>query len=165
MYKQNQTLVGLIEPVATAMGYELLGIEYMRQGRDSLLRIYIDKVGGIALADCEAVSRQVTGVLDVEDPIQGAYHLEVSSPGLDRPLFTLRQFEKFKGHVARVNLGTKLDGRRKLTGTITATGMDFVEMNVDGREFKVPAAFIEQARLVPGPADFNLAQRREKINE
>jgi ribosome maturation factor RimP len=162
MYKQNQNLVGLIAPVVTAMGYELLGIEYMRRGRESLLRIYIDKAGGIVLADCEAVSRQVTGLLDVEDPIQGTYHLEVSSPGLDRPLFTLSQFAQFRGRVARVTLSSKLEGRRKLSGTITATGADFVVMDVDGREYQVPAALIEQARLVPSPDDYNFAKRKRE---
>jgi ribosome maturation factor RimP len=160
MYKQNRKIVELIEPVVLAMGYELWGVEYLAQGRYSLLRIYIDKVDGITLTDCEQVSRQVTGVLDVEDPIQGAYNLEVSSPGLDRPLFTLSQFARYIDHDARLTLSVKLDGRRKLTGKITGTGDNLVLMEVEGRQYQVPADSIDNARLVP-QIDINKGNKRE----
>lgn len=161
MYKQNKTLVALIEPVVLDLGYELVGIEHLRQGRHSLVRIYIDKEAGITLADCEAVSHQVTGLLDVEDPVQGAYNLEVSSPGLDRPLFTLDQVARHAGRTARLNLGAKLAGRRKLSGRIAGTGEDYVLMEVDGEEIQVPGELIEHARIVPGAGDFNLGKKRE----
>jgi len=160
MYKQNRKIVELVEPVVSSMGYELWGLEYLSQGRYSLLRIYIDKPDGITLTDCEQVSRQVTGVLDVEDPIQGAYNLEVSSPGLDRPLFTLPQFARYTGSEVKVNLATKLDGRRKLTGRIIGTQDNQVLLEVDGKEYKVPAEAIDNARLVP-EIDFNKGNKRE----
>lgn len=161
MYKQNKTLVALIEPVVLDLGYELVGIEHLKQGRHSLVRIYIDKEAGITLADCEAVSHQVTGLLDVEDPVQGAYNLEVSSPGLDRPLFTLDQFARHAGRMARLNLGAKLAGRRKLTGRIAGIGEGYVLMAVDGEEMQVPGELIEHARIVPEAGDFNLGKKRE----
>lgn len=160
MYKQNRKIVELIEPVVLAMGYELWGVEYLAQGRYSLLRIYIDKADGITLSDCEQVSRQVTGVLDVEDPIQGAYNLEVSSPGLDRPLFTLSQFARYIDNEARLTLSLKLDGRRKLTGKITGTDENLVLMLVEGKLYKVPADSIDNARLVP-EIDINKGNKRE----
>ncbi len=160
MYKQNRKIVELIEPVVLAMGYELWGVEYLAQGRYSLLRIYIDKADGITLSDCEQVSRQVTGVLDVEDPIQGAYNLEVSSPGLDRPLFTLSQFARYIDNEARLTLSLKLEGRRKLTGKITGTDENLVLMLVEGKLYKVPADSIDNARLVP-EIDINKGNKRE----
>jgi len=160
MYKQNKKLVDLIEPVIEAMGYDLLGVEHLKQGRHSLLRIYIDKDDGITLTDCEKVSHEVTGIFDVEDPIQGTYNLEVSSPGLDRPLFTLSQFSRNTGKMAKINLASKLDGRRKLTGRIMQTGSDFVLINVDGTEYKLTADMIDQARLVPEKQDYNFGMKK-----
>jgi len=160
MYKQNQKLVDLIKPVLAPMGYELLGVEHLKQGHHSLLRIYIDKAGGITLSDCEKVSHQITGVFDVEDPIQGTYNLEVSSPGLDRPLFSLSQFASNTGKLARVNLGMKLDGRRKLTGRIINIGTGFVLMDVDGKEYKVEDDAIDHARLVPEMQDYNFGKTK-----
>lgn len=160
MYKQNRKIVELVEPVVSSMGYELWGLEYLSQGRYSLLRIYIDKPDGITLTDCEQVSRQVTGVLDVEDPIQGAYNLEVSSPGLDRPLFTLSQFARYTGSEVKISLGTKLDGRRKFTGRLCGIQGNQVLLEVDGKEYMVPADAIDNARLVP-EIDFNKSNKRE----
>lgn len=160
MYKQNSKIVELVQPVVTAMGYTLWGIEHLKQGRHSLLRIYIDKADGITLSDCEQVSRQVTGILDVEDPIQGAYHLEVSSPGLDRLLFTLEQLAAYTGEMARLNLSTRLDGRRKLTGRLAGTDDRHVQIEVDGNRLTVPADLIEHARLVP-EIHINKGKQRE----
>ena len=149
MYKQNQVLVELLGPLIRAMGYEMLGIEQLAQGRHSVIRIYIDRASGITLTDCEQVSEQVTGLLDVEDPVKGSYNLEVSSPGLDRPLFTLEHFRRYLGAEARVQLRSKLDGRRKLSGRIEAVEGETVVMNMDGIVYRVPAEMIEKARLVP----------------
>lgn len=149
MYKQNQVLVDLLGPLTRAMGYEMLGIEQLVQGRHSVIRIYIDKASGITLTDCEKVSEQVTGVLDVEDPIRGSYNLEVSSPGLDRPLFTLEHFKRHLGAQARVQLRSKLEGRRKLAGRIEAVEGETIVVNEDGVDYRVPAELIERARLVP----------------
>ena len=97
MYKQNKKLVRLVGPVITNMGYGMLGIEMMSHGYSKLARIYIDKESGISIADCERVSQWIVGVLDIEDLIQGSYMLEISSPGLGRPVFTLEQFEEYSG--------------------------------------------------------------------
>ena len=149
MYKQNQVLVDLLGPLIRAMGYEMLGIEQLAQGRHSIIRIYIDGAAGITLSDCERVSVQATGVLDVEDPVRGSYNLEVSSPGLDRPLFTLEHFQRHLGSEARVQLRSKLEGRRKLSGRIEAVDAETVVIRVEDMDYRVPAELIEKARLVP----------------
>ena len=90
-------LTELIEPVIKAMGYHLWGIEYLGQGKHSVLRVYLDKAGGVNIEDCALASRQISSLLDVEDPIKSEYTLEVSSPGLDRMLFSLEQFQEYAG--------------------------------------------------------------------
>jgi ribosome maturation factor RimP len=142
-------LSDIIGPVVEAMGYELVGVEYLSRGRQGLLRVYIDHEGGITLDDCSAVSHQVSGVLDVEDPVHEHYDLEVSSPGLDRPLFTREHFERFTGHPAKVSLREKLDGRRRFTGVLQGLEGDALLMEVDGETRRLPLDRIESARLVP----------------
>jgi len=149
MYKQNRKLAELFDPPVSEMGCRLWGIEQVMQAGHALIRLYIDRENGVTLADCERVSDQISGLLDVEDPFRGAYILEVSSPGLDRPLFTLEQFAEYKGLVARVNLGTRLEGRRKITGTIVEIGDDHVVLDEEGRSYTIPAGSIDFARLVP----------------
>jgi len=107
MYRQNQALLDLFGPEVAAIGYELLGIELNQNGHGSILRVYIDKDDGIMIDDCVLVSQQLAGLLDVEDPIKGNYELEVSSPGLDRPLFTIEQFNKFVGDTVKLKLYRK----------------------------------------------------------
>lgn len=148
MYKQNQNLVKLLEPVISAMGYEMLGIEMLSRGKGSLLRIYIDSEEGVMLVDCEQVSRQVTGVLDVHDPITGAYDLEISSPGFDRPLFTLEHFRRFKGFQAKVKLKSKLNGRINLLGEICSANKNSVVLQDKGESYEIPPDMIEKAHLV-----------------
>lgn len=149
MYRQNRELLDLLEPAVKRLGYELLGIELKTQGMDSLLRLYIDNESGISLGDCERVSEQVTGILDVNDPVHGSYTLEVSSPGLDRPLFTMEQIRRFLGHRVKLNLRQKLEGRRKLIGEVESAEADQVVLNVEGRLYEVSADNINTARLVP----------------
>ena len=148
MYKQNQALVKLLQPVIAALGYELLGIEQMNQGRGSLVRVYIDRESGISLADCERVSEQATGVLDVEDPIRGSYQLEISSPGLDRPLFTQEQCGRYIGRNVQLRLRSKLEGRRKLNGRLLELHDNVLVIEESGARFDVPADMIERANLV-----------------
>lgn len=143
----------MLRPVVERLGYELLGIEQNTGRRGSMLRLYIDNEDGIGLDDCERVSEQVTGILDVNDPIQGPYTLEVSSPGLDRPLFTLEQIRRYRGHEVILQLRQKLEGRRKLHGEVVAAENEHVVIKADGKEFRVAADNIDKARLVPG--DFN----------
>jgi ribosome maturation factor RimP len=140
----------LLEPAVNALGYELLGIEYMPQGRHSLLRMYIDAEDGIGLEDCERVSHQVSGILDVEDVVHGQYTLEVSSPGLDRPLFTQDHFRKYLGQTVKLRLSSPLDGRRKFSGVISAVeDDDAVVVTVDNETVTIPWNLIEKANLVP----------------
>ena len=103
MSKRTEQIRELLAPVVNDMGYELWGIEYL-QGRGAVLRLYIDHEAGITVDDCVAVSHEVSGVLDVEDPIPGEYNLEVSSPGMDRPLFELSQFERYLGEQVQLKL-------------------------------------------------------------
>lgn len=143
-------LTNLIRGAVTPLGYELLGVEFLSRPRAGhLLRIYIDSAGGVGLADCEKVSHQVSGVLDVEDPIAGEYALEVSSPGFDRPLFDAAHFARFAGDTARVKLDTALNGRSNFKGVILQVDGDEVVMQVDGEPVRLPLARIASARLVP----------------
>jgi ribosome maturation factor RimP len=149
MYRQNQTLVDLLHPVVTAMGYELWGIEQLSEGHATLLRVYIEHESGITLEDCTRVSRQVAAVLDVEDPVAGAYRLEISSPGLDRPLFTLDHFSRFIGEQVRVHLRQKFEDRKRISGQISHIEDDKVTIDSDGTEYTISASLIEKANLLP----------------
>ncbi|WP_455209032.1 ribosome maturation factor RimP [Kaarinaea lacus] len=149
MRQAPANIQALIEPAVAALGYELVGMEQLSQGRHSLLRIYIDSGDGITLDDCERVSHQVSGILDVEDVIHGHYSLEVSSPGLDRPLFSMDHFQRFIGKQAKIRLTTPLDGRRKFNGVIRAAGDNLVVLEVDTQEIELPFSAIEKANLVP----------------
>lgn len=149
MYTKNKTLHDLFEPEVVAIGYELLGIELSQNGNGSILRIYIDKEEGIDIDDCAKVSRQLTGILDVEDPIAGNYDLEVSSPGLDRPLFKIEQFKKFIGETVKLKLYEKLDGRKNFIGKLNAVDENEVVINCEDNEYTVQFEQIERARIVP----------------
>ena len=141
----REVLLRLLEPAVEALGYELVELEFPPQ----LLRIYIDREGGVTVDDCEAVSRQVSAVLDVEDLIPGAYTLEVSSPGLDRPLRKQADFVRFAGKQVKLELVLPKDGRRRFTGTLKGCEAGEVTVEVDGVEYKLPLADIGKARLVP----------------
>jgi len=149
MQSLSDRLRSLIGPVVSAMGYELLGLEYHSRGRGGLLRVYIDRQQGITLDDCSAVSHQVSGLLDVEDPIVEHYDLEISSPGLDRPLFGRADFERFMGHQAKVTLHAKLEGRRRFTGVLRGVEGEALVMEVEGAALRLPLDQIDSARLVP----------------
>lgn len=148
MAQASEKLVAIIEPAVIALGYELVGVEYMPQGHHSLLRIYIDHEEGITADDCGDVSHQVSAALDVDDPIRGAYTLEVSSPGLERPLFTLEHYVRFAGNLAEIRLHAPLDGRRKFKGRIQAVDGDAVIVDVDGEERRLAFDNIDKAHLV-----------------
>lgn len=154
----------LLAPTVESLGVELLGIEYLPAPGGALVRLYIDKPAGdgdlpvsVSIEDCEAVSREVSAQLDVEDPISGNYTLEVSSPGIDRPLFTRAQFERFVGETAKVTLKLPQDGRRRLTGLIARVEGDDVTFLVDGADFVAAFDNIDKARLVPDWAALGLA--------
>jgi ribosome maturation factor RimP len=142
-------LTGLLQPLVEDLGYEFVGLEYRSNPKNPVLVIYIDLPDGIAVEDCEKVSREVAALLDVEDPIPGHYNLEVSSPGLDRPLFNLEQFERFRGETAQVTLFAPLEGRRKFKGRILGTADGRVRLDQDGTEVELEPNNIAKARLVP----------------
>jgi len=142
-------LTSLVQPIVEDLGYEFVGLEYSSNPKNPALVLYIDKDDGIAVEDCETVSREIAALLDVEDPIPGNYVLEVSSPGLDRPLFNLAQFEQFKGEVASVSLFAPSSGRRKFKGRILGIEDDLVRIDQDGIEVKLEFGNIAKARLVP----------------
>ncbi len=149
MKRAPDHLLTLIEPIVEGLGYECVGIEYHPHPKHGLLRIYIDKTDGILVEDCSRVSHQISGVLDVEDPIQGNYQLEVSSPGADRPFFYVHQFEQFRGSTVLVNLYQSLDGRKKITGVIEDVKDEVITLREADQIFEVPFSAMSKARLVP----------------
>ncbi len=146
----NEQLEALIEPVVTGLGCELWGVERLAQGKYSLLKIFIDADKGIDVEDCARVSRQVSSLLDVEDPFKGKYTLEVSSPGLDRRLFKLEQFEVFKGARVKLRLRKPYEGRRKFIGLLCGIEEeDVVFRSNDDEEILFPFGEIERANIIP----------------
>lgn len=139
----------LLEPSIEQLGYELSDIEVKLGGKDGVVRVFIDRPEGIGLEDCEAVSRQVSAVLDVEDPLPGQYVLEVSSPGLDRKLTKFEHFHRFTGEEVRIKLRLPIAGRRNFRGALRAADKETIEIEVDGERHSLPLAAIESARLVP----------------
>lgn len=142
-------LTTLLQPLVEDLGYEFVGLERSSNPKNPVVVIYIDRPDGIAVEDCEKVSREVAALLDVEDPIPGQYRLEVSSPGLDRPLFTLEQFGQFAGEVAQISLYAPQEGRRKFKGEILGTDVGQVRIDQDGVEVTLDLNTIAKARLVP----------------
>jgi ribosome maturation factor RimP len=159
MSGKAEEIVELLSPTVRSLGLELLGAEYAASGGSALLRLYIDVDGRpVTVEDCEAASREVSAVLDVEDPIASNYTLEVSSPGIDRPLFTLAQFARFAGEQAKVALRLPQDGRRRVQGVIASARDGQVTLQLEkGEPFVVAMDNIEKARLVPDFAALGLA--------
>jgi ribosome maturation factor RimP len=149
MKQAPEHLVDLIEPIVEGLGYECVGIEYNPHPTHGMLRIYIDSENGILLEDCTKVSHQLSGALDVEDPIQGEYQLEVSSPGADRPFFKLSQFQRFLGGTVLVSLFKPIDKRRKITGQIKAVEGETVLLQDGEQLLSIPFQAMSKARLVP----------------
>ncbi|MBK1850634.1 MULTISPECIES: ribosome maturation factor RimP [Marinobacter] len=143
-------LEDILRPVVEGLGYEFWGIEYRSKGYQSMLRVFIDDAEkGIGIDDCEKVSRQISGVMDVEDPIQTEYTLEVSSPGMDRPLFRPEQYQAFVGHQVQIRLRMAFEGRRKFQGLIKGVEGDDVVVVVDDHEYLLPFDSIEKAQIIP----------------
>ena len=142
-------LESIVEPAVSALGCELWGLEFFMQGNKSLLRVYIDKPEGVTIEDCEAVSRQVSSVLDVEDPIKVEYTLEVSSPGMDRRLYKLDQYRAYIGQTLALRLTVSFDGRKKFTGILKGIEEDEVVLVLDNEEYVLPYELIDKANVVP----------------
>jgi ribosome maturation factor RimP len=142
-------LARLLEPTVEGLGYELADLELRIGGKNGVVRIFIDRPEGVGLGDCEVVSRQVSALLDIEDPVPGQYVLEVSSPGLDRKLTKPAHFQRFVGEEVRVQMRFPIGGRRRFRGKLLAAGEDKIEVEVDGVSHSLPMATIDSARLVP----------------
>jgi ribosome maturation factor RimP len=149
MASKQEQLQALIAPIVASLNCELWGLEYLTQGRYTTLRLYIDAKDGVSLEDCEKVSRQVSSVMDVEDPIEGEYTLEVSSPGMDRPLYTAEQYARYIGEQVSLRLRVARDGRRKFKGTILAVEGTDVRVAVDEKEYLLAVDAIDKANVVP----------------
>jgi len=148
-----QAVIGRVEsfaePLLSDMGLELVDVEYRREGHGWVLRLYIDREGGVSLDDCTAVSREISRYLEVEDPIEHAYHLEVSSPGLERPLRKKKDFLRFRGRLARVRMREKLDGQRTFVGVLAGLEADEILLEMeDGRLRRLPLEDMSRARLL-----------------
>ncbi|MDF2939814.1 MAG: ribosome maturation factor RimP [Gammaproteobacteria bacterium] len=149
MANLTQKLYEMLLPAVEAVGFELWGIEYIPQGKHSILRVYIEHENGITVDNCEAVSRQVSAVLDVEDPISAHYSLEISSPGLDRLLFYPHQYHSFIGEQITVRLRLAINNQRKFTGTLMAVSEQGIEIEAKGTKFEIDWNNIDKAQVVP----------------
>ena len=142
-------LRAMLEPAVQGLGYELVDVEFAGSGRQAVLRVYIDSPDGITVDDCATVSHQVSAILDVEDPIPDKYMLEVSSPGLDRPLVKLEDFQRFTGQTVKIRTSQPVLGRRNFTGLLVGLRGETVIVEMDKESFDLPFGDIEKARLVP----------------
>jgi len=142
-------LESIVAPVVEGLGFVFWGIELQGRGKDALLRIYIDAEAGVGINDCALVSRQVSALLDVEDPIEKAYVLEVSSPGWDRPLFKETHFKAFLGSVVEIKLLALFEGKRKFKGILSTLEDGEIAILVDDEEFTFPLELVDKAKIVP----------------
>ncbi|WP_019612987.1 ribosome maturation factor RimP [Psychromonas ossibalaenae] len=149
MASLEERLTAMFKPNVEDLGYELVGIEYIRAGKHSTLRVYIDQEAGILVDDCAAVSREISALMDVEDPITNEYTLEVSSPGLERPLFSAEQYAEFIGAEVKVQLRMPIQNRRRWKGVIASVEGEIICVNVDGTEERFALSNIQKANIVP----------------
>jgi ribosome maturation factor RimP len=149
MTRKEAELDALLRATIEALGFTLWGLEFRAAGKQSLLRIYIDREARVQVDDCASVSRQISGILDVEDPIPGEYSLEVSSPGIDRLLFTIDQCRPYVGEWVEVKLRAPFDGRRNFHGTLVGTEDDEIVVRIDDDEYVLPFSSIDKARVKP----------------
>ncbi|NKB76943.1 MAG: ribosome maturation factor RimP [Gammaproteobacteria bacterium] len=149
MNASPEKLRALLEPTVEELGYELVHLELTTQNNDQVLRIYIDAPGGIQVDDCATVSRQLSVVLDVEDPLKKEYFLEVSSPGIDRPLAKPAHFQQFVGEKVRVVMHGYVLGRRRFMGALIEANDRFAVIEIDGQEYELEYDGMESARLEP----------------
>lgn len=149
MSQLEKRLTTMLNAPVEALGFELVGVEFVRAGKHSIMRVYIDHENGINVDDCAEVSHQVSAVLDVEDPISTEYNLEVSSPGMDRPLFKEQHYAAIIGEVVNIRLSMPMNNRRNFKGTLVAVEDGVVSVEVDGQTFDLAFANIEKGNLVP----------------
>lgn len=149
MRKAPANITEMIQGAVETVGYELIGVELLsRQKQGQLLRIYIDSENGINVDDCAKASHQISGVLETEDPIAGEFTLEVSSPGLDRPLFELAQYKPFIGRMVNIIMTEKINGQKKFKGTLQNIEDDLICLEIDHEIIRLAYEKIDRARLV-----------------
>ena len=149
MSSREERICGLLEPSVRGLGYELVGVELNPSGERSILRVFIDRDEGISIGDCERASRQIGAILDVEDPVPASYVLEVSSPGLDRPLLTEAHFVRFAGCTIRLRTVEPMDGRRGWTGRLVGCSKGSVVVREGDEDWTIPLDLVGKANLVP----------------
>ncbi|MFZ2314481.1 MAG: ribosome maturation factor RimP [Gammaproteobacteria bacterium] len=150
MNKINPALQEQLATIVSSMGYELVGCEALPQGRHMVLRVYIDKENGVTVDDCSQVSRQASAMLDVADPFQSRYTLEVSSPGINRPLFELAHYERYIGRQVKIKLYAPINNRRHYNGTLTKVVGEQIHLLPEGAEQEVvlPFSAIDKGNLI-----------------
>ena len=156
----RERLVGLVEPLLERLGYELVDLEFSGGRGSAMLRVFIDRQTGVGIEDCEAVSREVSALLDVHDPVPTGYRLEVSTPGLDRVLRTPAHYARFAGAQVAVELTVPREGRRRYTGQLLQSDADGMELMVAGAPVAFPYREVDQARLVPEWPDKSVKGKR-----
>ena len=142
-------LTQMLEPSIERLGYELIDMEVRLGGKNGLIRAFIDRPEGIGLDDCEKVSRAISALLDVEDPLPGQYNLEVSSPGLDRKLTKVAHFQRFAGETVKIQMRFPVEGRKRFRGRLVTSDDENIVVEVDGEPHTLPLATLDTARLVP----------------
>ena len=148
--RQDQThLWELFEPVVEGLGYDLIEIEHYPNPKHGVLRLYIDKEDGVNVDDCSSVSRQISALIDVEDPVRGKFNLEVSSPGSDRPLRKLKDFQRFIGSLVSLKTAVPMDGQRNFKGRLLEATEEVAVIETDTEEISIPMRSIDKARIVP----------------
>lgn len=145
----EQRLTTMLEPAVEALGFELLGVEFVSAGKHSVLRLFIDHADGILVDHCAAVSHQVSAILDVEDPISTEYSLEVSSPGMERPLFKVDHYQQFAGQKALLQLRMPVNNRRKWQGDIIGVDGEIVIFEADNEQQRFALSNIQKAHIIP----------------
>lgn len=148
MQRVTPTIRAVVEPVVVGLGYEYVGAEFGQAENGTTLRVYIDTPNGIEVDDCSTVSKQLSAALDVDDVIATAYLLEVSSPGLDRPLFTESQFAAQVGEQVKARSVTAHNGRRNFKGVLVSVADGEATFEIDGSDYSVPIEDVEQANLI-----------------
>jgi len=149
MRRELTHLWELFEPVVNGMGYDLIEIEHFPNPKHGVLRLYIDKEEGITIDDCSDVSRQISALIDVEDPVRGQFNLEVSSPGMDRPLRRVKDFQRFTGSKVKLKTVMPLDGQRNFSGRLLEADEESLTIETDTEEITLPMSALEKARIVP----------------
>ncbi|MEM1143502.1 MAG: ribosome maturation factor RimP [Pseudomonadota bacterium] len=148
MSAREKRILSLLEPAVRGLGFDLWGLELQRGKRTSLLRVFIDAPQGVQVEDCARVSEQVGMVLEVEEVLAGEYTLEVSSPGIDRRLFSLEQYSAYVGEMLEVKLRAPFEGRRKFKGVLRAIEGDDIVLHVDENEYLLPYTGIDRANVI-----------------